>query len=102
MAAQELKRKWIGIDITHLAISLIRSRLKEIHVLANKDYKIIGEPVDFESARELAETNPYQFQWWALSLIDARPAGQTNESQQGKKGADKGIDGWLTFRELKI
>jgi site-specific DNA-methyltransferase (adenine-specific) len=99
MAAQELKRKWIGIDITHLAISLIRSRLKDIHVIVNRDYKIVGEPADFESARELAETNPYQFQWWALSLIDARPAGQTNDSQQGKKGADKGIDGWLTFRE---
>jgi len=99
MASQMLKRRWIGIDITHLAISLIRSRLKEIHVQANKDYKIVGEPADFESARELAETNPYQFQWWALSLIDARPAGQTNENQEGKKGADKGIDGWLTFRE---
>jgi adenine specific DNA methylase Mod len=101
MAAQELKRRWIGIDITHLAISLIRSRLKEIRVLANKDYKIVGEPVDFESARELAETNPYQFQWWALSLIDARPTGQTSEDQQGKKGADKGVDGWLTFREAE-
>ena len=101
MAAQELKRRWIGIDITHLAISLIRSRLKEIRVLANKDYKIVGEPVDFESAGELAETNPYQFQWWALSLIDARPTGQTSEDQQGKKGADKGVDGWLTFREAE-
>lgn len=99
MAAQELNRNWIGIDITHLAISLIRSRLKEVHILANKDYKIIGEPADFESARELAGTNPYQFQWWALSLIDARPAGQSSDNLQGKKGADKGIDGWLTFRE---
>jgi site-specific DNA-methyltransferase (adenine-specific) len=99
MASQKLKRRWIGIDITHLAISLIRARLRDVHVLAGKDYKIVGEPVDFESARELAETNPYQFQWWALSLIDARPAGQSNESQEGKKGADKGIDGWLTFRE---
>jgi site-specific DNA-methyltransferase (adenine-specific) len=97
--SQKLKRRWIGIDITHLAISLIRARLRDVHVLAGKDYKIIGEPVDFESARELAETTPYQFQWWALSLIDARPAGQSNESQEGKKGADKGIDGWLTFRE---
>jgi site-specific DNA-methyltransferase (adenine-specific) len=101
LAAQKLKRKWIGIDITHLAISLIRSRLKEIHVSANKDYNIIGEPADFESARELAETNPYQFQWWALSLIDARPAGQSSDDSQGKKGADKGIDGWLTFREAE-
>jgi site-specific DNA-methyltransferase (adenine-specific) len=99
LAAQELRRRWIGIDITHLAISLIRSRLREIHVSANKDYRIVGEPVDFESARELAETNPYQFQWWALSLIDARPTGQSSEDKQGKKGADKGIDGWLTFRE---
>jgi DNA modification methylase len=101
MAAQKLKRRWIGIDITHLAISLIRSRLKEMRVFANKDYKIIGEPADFESAKELAETNPYQFQWWALSLIDARPTGQTGEGRQGKKGADKGIDGWLTFREAE-
>lgn len=101
MAAQELKRRWVGIDITHLAISLIRSRLKEIHVSANKDYKIIGEPVDFESARNLAETNPYQFQWWALSLIDARPTGEPGEGQQGKKGADKGVDGWLTFCEAE-
>jgi|GEM_PF-4182571 len=61
MAAHKLKRKWIGIDITHLAISLIRSHLKDIHIFAKKDYKIIGEPVDFESARELAETNPYVF-----------------------------------------
>ncbi len=99
MAAHKLKRKWIGIDITHLAISLIRSRLKEIHVLANKEYKIIGEPADLASATELATSNPYQFQWWALSLIDARPTGQSSEDLQGKRGADKGIDGWLTFRE---
>jgi site-specific DNA-methyltransferase (adenine-specific) len=101
IAAQEMKRKWIGIDITHLAISLIRSRLKDIHVIANKDYKIVGEPVDLASATELAKSNPYQFQWWALSLIDARPTGQTSEDKQGKKGADKGVDGWLTFREAE-
>jgi site-specific DNA-methyltransferase (adenine-specific) len=99
MAAQELKRRWIGIDITHLAISLIKSRLKDIHVVAGKDYQIIGEPVDFASAMELAKADKYQFQWWALSLIDARPTGQSSDDQQGKKGADKGVDGWLTFRE---
>jgi len=99
LASHKLKRNWIGIDITHLAISLIKSRLKEIHVLANKHYEIIGEPADLASATELANTNPYQFQWWALSLIDARPTGQSSLNPQGKKGADKGIDGWLTFRE---
>jgi DNA modification methylase len=99
LAAQTLERRWVGIDITHLAISLIRSRLKEIHVSIGKDYTIIGEPADFASAEELAKTNPYQFQWWALSLIDARPTGQLSKEEQGRKGADKGIDGWLTFRE---
>jgi len=94
MAAHKLKRKWIGIDITHLAISLIKTRLRKIKVYANKDYKVIGEPVDFSSAEKLASTNAYQFQWWALSLIDAKP---TNPDK--KKGADKGVDGWLTFRE---
>jgi site-specific DNA-methyltransferase (adenine-specific) len=101
MAAQELKvkRRWIGIDVTHLAISLIRSRLKKIRVYAGKDYKIVGEPVDVASATKLAEDDKYQFQYWAVSLIDAFPVGQTSKSPYGKKGADKGIDGWLTFKE---
>jgi site-specific DNA-methyltransferase (adenine-specific) len=99
LAAQNIKRKWIGIDITHLAISLIKSRLKDIHVVAGKDYQIIGEPADFESAADLARSNPYQFQWWALSLIDARPTGQSSDDASGRKGADKGVDGWLTFKE---
>jgi site-specific DNA-methyltransferase (adenine-specific) len=101
MAAQELKvkRRWIGIDVTHLAISLIRSRLKKIRVYAGKDYKIVGEPVDLASATKLAEDDKYQFQYWAVSLIDAFPVGQSSKSPYGKKGADKGIDGWLTFKE---
>lgn len=94
IASHKLKRKWIGIDITHLAISLIKTRLRKTNVYAKRDYRIIGEPADFASAEELASTYPYQFQWWALSLIDARP---TNPDR--KKGADKGVDGWLTFRE---
>jgi site-specific DNA-methyltransferase (adenine-specific) len=99
MAAQKLNRKWIGIDITHLAIALIRSRLKKVHVYADKDYRIFGEPVDLASATKLAKDDKYQFQYWAVSLIDAFPVGQTSESPYGKKGADKGVDGWLTFKE---
>ena len=99
LAAQKLRRHWIGIDITHLAISLIRSRLKKIRVYADKDYRIIGEPADLASATKLAKDDKYQFQYWAVSLIDAFPVGQSSENPYGKKGADKGIDGWLTFRE---
>jgi len=98
IAAQNLKRKWIGIDITHLAISLIKARLREKKVIIKKDYRVIGEPVDLASATQLAESNAFQFEWWALSLIEARPTGGTT-GRRGKKGADKGVDGWLTFRE---
>lgn len=90
-AAQQLKRKWIGIDITHLAITLIKHRLLDAFGAAAQ-YRVIGEPVSIEDAEELAGSDPYQFQWWALGLVGARPAEQ-------KKGADKGIDGRLYFHD---
>jgi len=94
--AQRLKRKWIGIDITHLAINLIKWRLKDMFNLEpKKDFKVIGEPEDFAGAKELAVMNRYQFQWWALSLVNARPYGDK------KKGADTGVDGYIYFWEDK-
>ncbi len=91
--AQKLKRQWIGIDITHLAISLMKNRLRDTFGETIKaEYKVIGEPVDLAGARELAKTDPYQFQWWALGLVGARPVEQ-------KRGADKGIDGRLFFHD---
>src|SRR5207248_2579586 len=92
-AAQKLDREWIGIDVTHLAISLIKHRLFTAFGEAVDDgYKIIGEPADASGAAQLAADEPYQFQWWALSLVNARPA-------EKKKGADKGIDGRLYFHD---
>ena len=97
-AAQKLGRKWIGIDITHLAIALQKYRLKDsFGLVEKKDYEVIGEPEDLESAKRLAEDSRYQFQWWALSLIKARPLGGDSGSKEGKKGSDKGIDGVITF-----
>jgi site-specific DNA-methyltransferase (adenine-specific) len=90
-AAQKLGRQWIGIDITHLAISLIKSRLSEMFPELG-DIKTIGEPVDEAGARTLAQADRYQFQWWALSLVKARPVQST-----GKRGADQGIDGVINF-----
>lgn len=99
-AAQKLGRQWIGIDITHLAIALQKYRLKDAFGLTEKkDYQVIGEPEDLPSAQQLAQDDPYQFQWWALSLIKARPLGGQAGSKQGKKGSDKGIDGVITFDE---
>ena len=91
--AQRLGRQWLGIDVTHLAIALMKKRLSDqFDLKAGKDYQVIGEPADVASAAELAKSDPYQFQWWALSLIPAHPA-----SGEKKKGADKGIDGLVYF-----
>lgn len=89
-AAQKLGRQWVGIDITHLAISLIERRLKD--AFPGLKFDVHGTPKDLDGARDLAIRDKYQFQWWALSLIEAQPfAGK-------KKGADSGIDGLIYFK----
>ena len=89
-AAQKLERRWVGIDVTHLAISLIERRLKD--AFPGIAFEVHGTPTDLDGARDLALRDKYQFQWWAISLIDAQPYGGK------KKGADGGIDGLIYFR----
>jgi len=92
--AQKLNRRWIGIDVTHLAIGLIKTRLDDSYGHdIRKTYEVIGEPTDVRGAEQLAEENKYQFQYWALGLCGARP------SEAIKKGADRGIDGRLFFHD---
>ena len=92
-AAQALGRRWVGIDVTNLAITLIRHRLKDAYGDdIEQTYEVIGEPVSVQDAEALAGADPYQFQWWALGLVGARPA-------EGKKGADQGIDGRIYFHD---
>lgn len=89
-AAQKLERQWIGIDITHLAISLIEKRLKD--AFPGITFEVHGTPKDLEGAKALAAQDKYQFQWWAVSLVNAVPYGGK------KKGADSGIDGHIYFK----
>lgn len=93
-AAQRLGRRWVGIDITHLAIALQKYRLQDAH--PGIAITVVGEPEDLGAAQQLARDDRYQFQWWALSLVRARPVGG-EAGGAGKKGADKGIDGVITF-----
>ncbi|MDP8238327.1 MAG: restriction endonuclease [Candidatus Hatepunaea meridiana] len=94
-SAQSLKRKWIGIDITHLAINLIERRIKTS--FPRSKFDVLGIPKDLDGAIELSKRDKYEFQWWATSLIDAIPF------DGRKKGADGGIDGLLYFRpETKV
>ena len=94
-AAQKLGRQWLGIDVTYLSIALQKNRLAT--GFPDAKYKVVGEPTTLNDARQLAQDDRFQFQWWALSLIRARPYGGDSSSKQGKKGADKGIDGIITF-----
>jgi site-specific DNA-methyltransferase (adenine-specific) len=92
-AAQKLGRRWIGIDVTYLAIALIRRRLRDAYGESiDESYEVIGEPASVSDAKVLAAADPYQFQWWALDQVHARGTEQ-------KKGADKGIDGRIYFHE---
>ena len=91
-AAQKLDRRWVGIDITHLAVALMKSRLKTAFDMEpSRDYDVLGEPQDIGGARALWEQDPYQFQFWSISLLEAQP------QQERKKGADQGIDGLVYF-----
>jgi site-specific DNA-methyltransferase (adenine-specific) len=93
--AQSLNRRWVGIDITHLAIGLIKTRLTDAFGGSVRDaYEIIGEPADLRGAQRLAQDDPYQFQWWSLGLAGALPM-----RREKKKGADQGIDGRLYFHD---
>jgi DNA modification methylase len=93
IAAERLKRHWLGIDITNLAITLIKNRL--LTSFGEEALPtVIGEPVSVPDAEALAAQDPWQFQWWALGLVGARPV-------EHKKGADRGIDGRLFFHDEK-
>lgn len=89
-AAEKLKRKWIGIDITHLAISLVEKRLGDAFPAVI--YEIHGTPKDLGGAEALAAKDKFQFEWWAVSLVNAVPFGGK------KRGADSGIDGLIYFK----
>jgi len=93
VVAERLKRSWIGIDITYLAISVMKNRLKDTFI-DKIEYDVIGDPVDLSGAEALKEQNPYQFEVWAVDLVGARPAKSEN-----KKGGDKGIDGYIYFHD---
>jgi adenine specific DNA methylase Mod len=91
-AAERLGRRWIGIDVTHLSIALIERRLRDAFPGIGARYTVEGTPKDLAGALDLAARDKYQFQWWAVGQVGARPY------KGKKKGADGGIDGILYFK----
>jgi len=89
--AEGMGRRWMGIDVTHVAIGLMETRLLDTYGNDLSPYTIVGVPQDVPSARKLAMQNRYQFEYWALYLVGAQA------TQDRKKGADRGIDGYVNF-----
>jgi site-specific DNA-methyltransferase (adenine-specific) len=94
-AAQKLGRRWIGIDITHLSIALMKYRLEKM--FSGIEFEVVGEPKDIGAARRLARDDPYQFQWWALSLVCAKPVGRKAGGITAKKSSARGAEGVINF-----
>jgi len=92
VAAEKLGRKWIGIDITHLAVALIKKRMKD-H-FSDAKFDVVGEPKSVEDAMVLFAQSAFQFESWAVSLIGGQPF-------KSKGGGDTGIDGLLYFQDYK-
>lgn len=93
--AERLKRKWVGIDITMLAINLIKKRLHDHFRGRSLPIFIDGVPKDLAGARALAQKDRFEFEYWALDLVEAMPA--QSKTKENMKGADKGIDGIITI-----
>ncbi len=98
--AEKLKRNWVGIDITVLAINLIKHRIRKQFSLGSKQINIDGLPTDLAGAKELFKKDAFEFKYWALDLINAMPA--QSKSKDNMRGADKGIDGIITFYKDKV
>jgi site-specific DNA-methyltransferase (adenine-specific) len=90
-AAESLGRAWIGIDVSHLAITLIEQRME--NAFPEISFEVEGRPKDLSAAQDLFKRDPFQFEWWACSLVRAQPANKQ------KKGADKGVDGVIYFSD---
>jgi site-specific DNA-methyltransferase (adenine-specific) len=97
-AAEKLKRNWVIVDVTTLAINLVKRRIQEMYKDQNIQMFTDGLPEDVSGARVLFEADPFEFEYWACDLINARPAG---DKKKGKmKGADQGIDGVITYPDI--
>ncbi len=96
VAAEELNRRWLGIDITSLAIGVIEKRIRQIHPAAQ--FAVQGLPDRPEDALALAERNKYDFQDWVVLKLGGQPI---RESAPGKavKGPDGGVDGVIYFED---
>ena len=90
MAAEALKRQWIGIDLTYLATGAVKHQIEKYFPQLRNEITITGTPENVQQALELARTDPDGFEQWTVTHVLKFKA-------NAKKGADGGIDGTMNF-----
>lgn len=98
VAAEKLNRNWCIIDITPLAINLVKRRIEDMYPEAIPNMTVDGYPADEAGARELFKRSAFDFEYWCCDLVNARPGGDKTKDKM--KGADRGIDGVITFQDV--
>ena len=92
-AAHGLKRFWIGIDLTILALDPIRRRMNDRHhnrqgepLRPHTDYEIIGYPTNMQEVRKLVrdEKKYHDFSNWAVTRLGLQPTKAVGDG--GKDG----------------
>jgi site-specific DNA-methyltransferase (adenine-specific) len=86
--AEKFKRRWLGVDINHLAIGLIEERrLKPLKA----KYQLMGFPQDQAQAEKLAREKPFEFEQWVVEYIF--------KGHCTRKTRDGGFDGHIAFND---
>lgn len=86
--AQQMQRRWIGIDISLTAAEIMKARVEK---LGATGVNIKGEPRNEEDLRKL---KPFEFQNWVLRKMYA--------DHSPRKTGDMGVDGFTPFERLPI
>ena len=90
MAAETLKREWIGIDLTYLATGAVKLQIEKYFPQLRNEITITGTPENVQQALDLARTSPQNFEEWTVTHVLKFKA-------NAKKVADGGIDGTMNF-----
>lgn len=80
--AHKNKRKWIGIDVSHVACKVIKKRMENLEGIINVE--ITGLPISLE---ELKEYDPFKFQDYICKKLKGKSF--------DRKSGDMGIDGYI-------
>jgi len=95
MAAEELNRRWFGIDLTYLATGAVKLQIEKFFPHLKDSVTITGTPENTETALQLARTDPAGFEEWCVTHV-------LKFKSNPQKVADGGIDGTYRFPIGKV